>query len=287
MRQVPFFFERAGKQLFGVYYPPQGSANGQGIVLCSAFGKEHILGLSFLTHFARRLATSGYAAIRFDYHGYGDSAGRFEEATISSMTADVQQACEELQSRADCRKVTLLGARFGGLLALLAAADRPQVERVVLWEPVLDPWAYLYAELRGTVAMQTLLLREVRVTRDEIVANVLAGRPSVRDGYDFNCIDEGLPLGAALVREAQQLSPRDVVAPAQAPTRVFHVTKNAAERDFPPDYTRWAAAMAKKGRDCRLARVAEDQCFWKQEPLYATESPRLFSATLAALGGAP
>jgi pimeloyl-ACP methyl ester carboxylesterase len=280
--QEPYFFSRGGKNLFGIFYPPQGQPQQIGFVLCNGFGKEYILSLSFLTNFARQLAAKGYAVFRFDYLGYGDSEGKFTEATISSMKGDIESALDELKQRASLSRLGLLGLRFGGTLATLVAANRPDIEQLILWEPIPNGWDYIYGELRQTVTMQTMLFRDVRITREQIVSNILAGKPSISDGYNFNCIDEGFPLGADFIREVQQVDLLSLSLPPKTRTLLLNINKKEGA-PVSKNLLRLAEAFKQNNIPYHLDTITESCLFWKQEPTYATHSPNLFNRTLTWL----
>jgi pimeloyl-ACP methyl ester carboxylesterase len=102
------------------------------------------------------------------------------------MTEDVGRAIDELRRRAKITRVSLLGIRFGAAIASAVAARRNDIDSLVLWAPMLKPWDYLYDGLHQTIAMQSLLFRDIKFVRDDIVANVLAGclrsrGPDLRD----------------------------------------------------------------------------------------------------------
>lgn len=279
--QEPFFFDGRNQRLFGVFYPPRGEARGAGVVLCNGFGKEYNLCLGPLVGFARILAGRGYPVLRFDYAGYGDSAGAFEDATVSTMQADIEAAKDELARRTGVEQFGLLGMRFGGALALMVAAEHEDVTQLMLWEPVLDPWAYIFGELRQTVTMQTVLFREVRVTRDQIVENIVSKRPSIVGGYDFNIIDEGFPLGAKLIREVRQANISS--PPPHLTARVLVLNVRKKEAPPPKRMADFAAGLTEAGVACRLETVVEPCTFWKYDNVYATRGPRMYDRTLAWL----
>lgn len=279
--EEPFFFQSGKYRVFGVFYPPDGEARTTGFVLCNGFGKEFNLCLSHLTGFARILARRGYPVLRFDYSGYADSDGAFEEATISTMRADVLHAMQELSRRAPIRRFALLGVRFGCALALMAADGREDVSTLVLWEPVLKPWAYIFGELRQTVTMQTVLFREVRITRDRIVENILNKRPSIFGGYDFNIIDEGFPLGARLLQEAKEANVTD--PPPLLSARVLLLNIRKKEGQPPRSLVEFAARLEQAQVDCRLEAALEPATFWKYDNIYATRGEQMYDKTLAWL----
>ena len=67
-------------------------------------------------------AERGRALLRFDYSGHGESAGRFEDGTIGSWTADAIAALDALTTGPQ----VLVGSSMGGWIALLVALARPE-----------------------------------------------------------------------------------------------------------------------------------------------------------------
>ena len=274
----PFYFGDGASRLFGLYFPARGQPRGSGIVLCNGFGKEYEISRTPLCCIARELASSGFPCLRFDYGGYGDSAGEFADATVTSMCADIEAAIGELQRRANVASVGLLGVRLGATLSALVAARLPSVSSLVLWEPLPRPWDVLYDQLRHSVTMQMLLFREVRFTRDQILENVAKGQPSLSQGYDLSIIDEGFPLSAALVDELKDV---DLVArpPAtRANTLVVNIVKAASPVDR--KLQRLADALRAQGAPCVLEQALVPCLPWVHEKVFATRFPELFATTL-------
>lgn len=282
--QEQFFFSKKGKkasELFAVYYPPQGEPRNSGVVLCNAFGKEYNLCLSFLINLARLLASRGHAVLRFDYTGYADSQGEFEEATISEMSSDIERAVEVLADRSKAEHLSLMGMRLGATLSTLVAARQPAVKRLLLWEPIPEPWEYLYAELRQTITMQTVLFKAVKITREEIVQNVLAGRPSFVEGYNLNCIDEGFPLTAELIQQAREVNLIKAPPRLDARVKVIHIRKK--EGPVPKRLSSFVESLTRQGAACELETVIEPCIFWTYDPVYATRSEPLYNASVSFL----
>lgn len=111
---------------------------------------------------ARQLSDAGYASLRIDFRGSGDSEGAWEDTTFSGQIADAIAAIDWLKDNADVdgTKVSVLGWSQGGLVATHAVASRPEVKSTILWAPVTNPLA-TFSALLGS----------------ETVAAAIAGEP--------------------------------------------------------------------------------------------------------------
>lgn len=139
----PMFFGRTQRQLYGVYHAPDALRRDQALVFCPAFGTEYLFAHSTARLLGRQLADAGYHVLRFDYSGMGDSAGDFEDATPARWTDDINTAIAEVKDLGQVSRVGLIGLRYGAALAAQVAAQHPDVDQLVLWDPVTDGRAFL------------------------------------------------------------------------------------------------------------------------------------------------
>jgi pimeloyl-ACP methyl ester carboxylesterase len=82
------------------------------------------------------LSERGFRVLAPDLRGHGATGGALEEASYASMPLDVRAAVAHLTAKG-CRKLALVGADVGAVLALQAAAAEPGVTNLVLLSPRL------------------------------------------------------------------------------------------------------------------------------------------------------
>jgi pimeloyl-ACP methyl ester carboxylesterase len=154
----PIYFGAAERPLFGFYHPPSGTGvRPLGVVLCNPIGDDLIRGHRAVRHLAEALAAAGFAVLRFDFDGTGDSAGDERDADrVATWRADVARAAAELRSRSGVEALALLGLKLGGTLAMLAAEDLGGVEALVLWGAHESGSAYV-SEATKAHKMHTML----------------------------------------------------------------------------------------------------------------------------------
>jgi pimeloyl-ACP methyl ester carboxylesterase len=201
---LPVLFGPRDGRLFGVFHGASAAPRAEGIVLCQPMGHEYIRAHRTFRQIAVQLAEAGFPVMRFDYFGCGDSTGDGAEGTLPRWIADVHAAIDELRETAGVPAVSLVGLRLGASIALLAAASRADVRRIMLCDPVLDGRAYL-AELR------TLQRRWLK------------GRPDSRL-FAFNPRGTeliGFPLPAAVQQDIEHIDLRGAVAQDASRVRVL------------------------------------------------------------------
>lgn len=141
----PFYFGPSEKQLFGAYHAPADDAPERAVAVVLAYPglPEYNMAHWAFRRLAGQLARDGFATLRFDYHGTGDSSGEIEDGSLAQWVEDIRSAAGELRDLSGARGLSLVGMRLGASLAARAVAEGLTVRDLVLWDPVGSGTRYL------------------------------------------------------------------------------------------------------------------------------------------------
>ncbi|MGH2722664.1 MAG: alpha/beta fold hydrolase [Actinomycetota bacterium] len=244
VRERAFFVDLAGTRCLAILDHPAGRPpSGMGFVVCHAFGDEFVNLRRIERDVARTLARLGHPVLTFHRRGYGDSEGS-PDAGVPEHLQEVREAMSYVTAEAGADRVGLIGARFGALVAGLAAREGG-VDRLLLVNPSLRGMP-LFRELARHVLIAQLaddqgapgaegdLLSRLET---EEVAEVL-GYPLYRSVFEgFGPVDLTTDVGSF---NGQAL--------------VLQVTRSSR---VPPDVQAFASAVESRGGQCTVELLPE------------------------------
>lgn len=116
-------------------------AEAAGIIIIPGFADTAVGPHNLHRALADALAQTGYAVLRFDYRGQGESDGDFRSFTMQSGLDDARGAlaCLCQQAGVDTYRLGIVGFSLGGALACILAEEIPQVQALALLAPVAYP----------------------------------------------------------------------------------------------------------------------------------------------------
>jgi pimeloyl-ACP methyl ester carboxylesterase len=129
-------FKLAGTLSAPVGTPP--STRLPAVVLIAGSGPldrdETAYGIPIFAQLANALADAGFAVVRYDKRGIGQSGGRGEFATLNDYAEDAIAAVKFLEKRKDIdpKRIALVGHSEGAAVALLAARREDRVSALAL-----------------------------------------------------------------------------------------------------------------------------------------------------------
>jgi len=210
----PFYFGNSARSLFGIYHPPQlEKARNVGVILCYPMGEDYIRSHRAFVRLAMLLSSAGFHTLRFDYYGCGDSEGDSDQGEIRQWLADISTAVEELKGGSDLNQICLAGLRLGGNLAMLAGAERGDIDGIVLWNPVINGRKYI---------------EELTTLHQEKIRNFFPGVKSFSEGESYREA-LGFPLPDSMLKDLEKL---DLYAIRQKPaSKILFIESSDVSED--------------------------------------------------------
>ena len=272
MNETPFLLQREAFALFAVAHEPVGPSSGDVFVFVHPLAEEKLWTHRVFVVYARQLAARGHAVLRFDLMGNGDSDGNFSECSVDSAIADIRGAVSEAKRRWNARSVNLLGLRFGATLAALTAERSDDIDRLILWAPIVDGERYMQELLRTNLATQTAVYKEVRYDRVELVGQMHDGATVNVDGYAM-----------AYPMYSQAAAIKLIESPKQHQGRCL-ITQIERQPGRPVDELQRLAASYPNA----VVGFAMEEPFWKEiAKSYLRQASSLFATTTSWLESTP
>jgi len=265
MQEIPFFFHNENYRLFGVLHEAKKLPRKEGFVFCAPFAEEKLWAHRVMVNFARELAVRGYPVLRFDYMGNGDSEGEFEESSLETILSDTECATRTLMAQVrDVESVNLLGLRLGGTVAALVAESAAKVNKLILWEPILNGASYMREMLRVNLSTQTAVYKKILHNTDDLVRMMKEGKTVNVDGYE---------MAWPLYEQVEKIDLLERSKTCDIPALIVQICRK--EKYVNP-------LLAKLKEKCSIIHIdiSVEEPFWKEIRHYYSKANNLYQVTL-------
>lgn len=267
----PFFLGGEQGSLFCIHLYPTGSAPKGSILYLHPFAEEMHKSRRMAALQARRFAAEGYAVLQVDLSGCGDSACDFGDATWEAWLADAGLAHAWLSARTS-GPIMLWGLRTGASLAVELAGALSDIERLLLWQPVVNGEQYLNQFLRIKLASEMLSGGQAQSGTKDLRAQLESGVGIEVGGY---------LLGAAMARSLARMKLADTIPPCPVEWLEIGAEHSASPT---PASQRIVDVWRTAGVNVHT-RTVSGEPFWVTQEI--TECPGLIEATIAAVRERP
>jgi exosortase A-associated hydrolase 1 len=153
LEEIPLVFTQGDEELIGILTNPA-DPTPTGVVIVVGGPQYRVGSHRQFTLLARHLAANGFATLRFDYAGMGDSSGAVR--TFENVSDDIRAAVDVICNRVPAvKRVALWGLCDAASAALMYASTDKRVSSVAL----LNPW------VRNEVTVAQAYLRHYYLSR--------------------------------------------------------------------------------------------------------------------------
>jgi len=219
-----------GPAVFAIFHEPAQPAHDVAILMCPPFGWEDMCSYRARREWADSLAAGGFAVLRIDLPGSGDSpGGPCDPERLRAWTEGADTAARWLSNATGARRIAAIGIGLGGAIAYNALVAGAPIDDLVLW---------------GTSARGKTHLRELRAfSYMETPAEPDAETPAnVQDTDDGSLAVAGYVLSEETQRELQELDLAELPAARLGSAHVLLL-----ERDGRPVDARLKSAIEHHG----------------------------------------
>jgi uncharacterized protein len=227
MEEALTFHDDRGHRVAAVLSRPEQRTNTI-VVLCHGFlSNKNSTTNKTLT---RLLNARDIATYRFDFFGQGESEGRFEDITTTLAVGQTNAAIDDVLSM-DYHRIGLAGSSFGGLVAILTAAQRQDIACLALKCPVVD----FAEELRLEFGPDEM----ARWQATDTIQNIMGGPERVRLKYRLyeDCLHQAAygPASDMTTPTLIVQGQKDELVPLHQSQKLFDLLRGPKRIDLLPE----------------------------------------------------
>lgn len=211
--------KRDGLTLRGTYHKPATEKFNLVILMHGFTSDRGVKPNQLLYQLAKRLEEKGFATLRFDFNGHGDSDGKFEDMTVLNEISDGKVILDYARKLTGVKQIYLLGHSQGGVVASMLAGYYPE-----------------------KIAKLALLAPAATLKDDALKGDTQGYTYDPKNIPDTLPIKKGLTLGGFYLRTAQTLPIYEVAQEYRGPVCLIHglkdtVVNNIASKRYDDVYT--------------------------------------------------
>lgn len=233
--------------------PAQGKLKHPAIVLVQGAGPidrdSAAAGFPIFAQLAGQLADLGYAVLRYDKRGVGQSGGRTETVTLQDYAEDLIAAVKWLDKRDDIndRRISIAGHSEGASVAMLAAAREKRIASVVLMAGMGTTGRELIMEQQQHMLNAAKVAEGERAGKVELQQKILEAAIAEK-GWEELPPEVRRAVDTPWYRSLLTFDPAKVMPRIKKP--VF-ILQGELDRQVPPHHADKLAALAKAREDNR------------------------------------
>ena len=217
---------------------------------------EIVAGVPVFGQLAGTLADAGFAVLRYDKRGVGQSGGRHESASLGDYADDVRAAVRYLRERRDIddKRIAVVGYGEGGWIALQAAAKHDAIAAVAVLGAAAASGSQLVLEQQQAVLDAMSISASEKTAKIELQKKI---NQAVLTGTGWMEVPREVRRQADTpwFQSLLMFDPAAVIPKVSQPLLIVHGDLDTQVRPQHADRLMEIAAQRKKGRTQELVRL--------------------------------
>ena len=264
-----FFLKEKGKQIYCVeYLPSEKESKKYGVILCRPIWGERIRTHIIFSNLARLLSENGFSVITCDYYGDGNSGGETKELNYFSMVDDITLLHHYFSQNYHIDTFCLLGLRMGANVAIGVEPQILNLEKIILFEPVLNPINVFKKSLRANLATQMAIHKKILKTREDLIKDLK---------QDLLVNIDGFVIGKKFWESFEQVSPLKVESNFDKSVALYSLSPKGRKGS---DYS----SLARNYKDSTVQNI-EQEFIWTEWKNHYPKPKIFFEAIMSEFGG--
>lgn len=129
---------KGGNILRGYLDMPE-NFNGEVVVMFHGFTGNKMEHAKHFINFSRIISKYGFASLRLDFYGNGESDGEFKDFTMDTLMSDAEIIINSAFNMSNVTKVTLLGFSMGGGVSVyMSSKFGNKLSKILLWSAAVN-----------------------------------------------------------------------------------------------------------------------------------------------------
>jgi pimeloyl-ACP methyl ester carboxylesterase len=237
----------------------QGGLKHPAIVLVAGSGPVErdgtVAGIPLFAQLAGQLSDLGYAVLRYDKRGVGQSGGRIETVTLQEYAEDTIAAVKWLAKRKDVdnRRIVVAGHSEGAAVAMLAAAREKRIDALVLMEGMGTTGRDLILEQQQYLLNAAKTADADRAAKVELQKKILEATVAEK-GWEALPPEVRRAVDTPWYRSLLTFDPAKVMPRIKQPVLILH---GALDKQVAPSHADRLAEMAKARKNAPAVEVKQ------------------------------
>ena len=212
------------------------------------------------------LSSEGFTVITCDYYGDGNSGGESKDLNYSGMVNNIISLYQYIAKTYPINTFAIIGLLVGANIAIDAAPKIVNLDKMILFEPLLNPINRIKTALRSNLTSQMVVHKKIIKNREALIQDLRNDVPVNIDGFI---------IGKKLWESFERVSPLKIENPFHGSVSVYSLVEKGRNGS---DYSKLTQLFP----NCKFHTI-EKEFIWTDWKYYIPKPPVFLNAVLSQI----